>query len=84
MTGGTFEVLLFGPAREAAGGDRVSVEVDGPATAGGVVAALERAHPALAPLLPRARVAVNRRYVEAGTPVESGDEIAIIPPVGGG
>ncbi|MGH7589616.1 MAG: MoaD/ThiS family protein [Gemmatimonadota bacterium] len=84
MTAAVFEVLLFGPAREAGGSGRVSVRVDGPATAAGVLAALERAHPALAPLLPRARVAVNRRYVDAGTPVDPGDEIAVIPPVGGG
>ena len=84
MTDAPFEVLLFGPAREAAGNARVQVRVDGPATAGLVLAALERAHPALAPLLPQARVAVNRRYVDADSPVAPGDEIAVIPPVGGG
>ena len=29
-------------------------------------------------------VAVNRRYVDLDSPVKSGDELAIIPPVGGG
>jgi molybdopterin converting factor small subunit len=29
-------------------------------------------------------VAVNRRYVDADSPVAPGDEIAVIPPVGGG
>lgn len=84
MTDALFEVLLFGPAREAAGSDRVPVRVEGPATAAMVLAALERAHPVLAPLLPRARVAVNHRYVDVESPVASGDEIAVIPPVGGG
>jgi molybdopterin synthase catalytic subunit len=84
VTVALFEVLLFGPAREAAGSDRVPVRVDGPATAAVVLAALERAHPALASLLPRTRVAVNRRYVDADSPVAPGDEIAVIPPVGGG
>ncbi len=84
MTGAVFEVLLFGPAREAGGGGRVAVRVEGPATAARVLAALERSHPELGPLLPRARVAVNRRYVDADSPVEPGDEIAVIPPVGGG
>jgi molybdopterin converting factor subunit 1 len=84
VTDALFEVLLFGPAREAAGSDRVLVRVEGTATAAVVLAALERTHPALAPLLPRARVAVNRRYVDADSPVAPGDEIAIIPPVGGG
>jgi len=84
VTVALFEVLLFGPAREAAGSDRVPVRVDGPATAAVVLAALERAHPALASLLPRTRVAVNRRYVDVDSPVAPGDEIAVIPPVGGG
>lgn len=84
MTDAPFEILLFGPAREAAGRDRVPVQVDGPATAAMVLAALERAHPALAPLLPRARVAVNHCYVDVDSPVAPGDEIAVIPPVGGG
>jgi molybdopterin synthase catalytic subunit len=84
VTDAVFEVLLFGPAREAGGGDRVKIRAEEPATAARVLAALERAHPALAPLLPRARVAVNGRYVDAGSPVVPGDEIAVIPPVGGG
>lgn len=84
MTRAVFEVLVFGPAREAVGGGRAAVELEGPATAARVMAALERAHPALAPLLPRARVAVNRRYVDADSPVTPADEIAVIPPVGGG
>lgn len=66
------------------GSDRVRVRVEGPATAARVLTALERAHPALEPLLPRARVAVNRRYVDVDSPVTPGDEIAVIPPVGGG
>ncbi|MGH7572776.1 MAG: MoaD/ThiS family protein [Gemmatimonadota bacterium] len=84
MTTATFDVLLFGPAREAAGSDRASVEVPVPATAAEVLAALGRAHPALAKLLPRSRVAVNRRYVDVDAGVAPGDEMAIIPPVGGG
>lgn len=79
-----FEVLLFGPAREAAGGSRATVELPEPATAAEILAALGRTHPALAPLLPRSRVAVNRRYVDVGAPVSPGDEVAVIPPVGGG
>ncbi|MGH7565047.1 MAG: MoaD/ThiS family protein [Gemmatimonadota bacterium] len=84
MSAGTFEVLLFGPAREAVGRDRASVEVPVPATATEVLAALGRAHPALVDLLPRSRVAVNRRYVDVDARLMPGDEMAIIPPVGGG
>lgn len=84
MTSGRFEVLLFGPAREAVGKDRAAVDVPLPAIAADVVTALERAEPALGPFLPRSRVAVNRRYADSATPVTPGDELAIIPPVGGG
>lgn len=84
MTSGRFEVLLFGPAREAVGSERVRVELREPATAAEVLAALGRMHPGLAELLPRSRVAVNRRYVAVATSVTPDDEVAVIPPVGGG
>ncbi|HUP20651.1 MAG TPA: MoaD/ThiS family protein [Gemmatimonadota bacterium] len=77
-------VRLFGPAREAAGSERVAVEVPGGATAADVVSALEARYPALAGLLPRSRVAVNLEYVDGDTRLGPGDEVAILPPVGGG
>ena len=77
-------VRLFGPAREAAGAASVELELSPPATAADAMTELARAHPALAPLLPRTRVAVNLEYVDARTPLAPGDEIAILPPVGGG
>jgi molybdopterin synthase catalytic subunit len=77
-------VRLFGPAREAAGAESVELALPAGSTAADAIAALAVAHPALAALLPRARVAVNLAYVEAGTPLSPGDEIAILPPVGGG
>ena len=48
------------------------------------LAALAERVPALADLLPRSRVAVNLAYVDSATPLGPGDEIAIVPPVGGG
>jgi molybdopterin synthase catalytic subunit len=77
-------VQLFGPAREAAGTGRATVTVDPPATASAVIAALSSDFPDMAALLSRSRVAVNHAYVEAGARVSAGDEIAVIPPVGGG
>lgn len=78
------ELRLFGPAREAAGTGSATVEVAEGATAGDVVAAVRERFPGLAGLLPGVRVAVNHAYVDAGTPVADGDEVAILPPVGGG
>lgn len=79
-----YRILLFGPAREAVGAGETTVELAPPASAGDAIAALAASHPALAPLLPRSRVAVNRAYVDAVARLAPGDEIAIIPPVGGG
>lgn len=84
MVGLDVVVRLFGPAREAAGTESIALALPAGATAGAALAALAAAHPALAELLPRARVAVNQSYVDAATPLAPGDEIAIVPPVGGG
>lgn len=81
---GRVVVRLFGPAREAAGAGTVELTLPVGATAGDAVAALAVAHPGLESLLPRSRVAVNLEYVDGATPLRPGDEIAILPPVGGG
>lgn len=78
------DVRLFGPARQAAGVSETTVELDDGGTAADVVAELRHRFPGLAELLPRSRVAVNLAYVDASTAVRTGDEVAIIPPVGGG
>ncbi|MDX1623430.1 MAG: MoaD/ThiS family protein [Gemmatimonadota bacterium] len=77
-------VRLFGPAREAIGTDRTEVDVGEPATAAAVVEAVAARHPEIADLLPRSRVAVEREYVDPEARLRPGDEIAILPPVGGG
>ena len=77
-------VRLFGVAREAAGAAVVEVALPAGATAREAMTALAAAHPELAGLLPRSRVAINLEYVDAGARLEPGDEIAILPPVGGG
>ena len=77
-------VRLFGPAREAAATEAVELALPDGATAADALAALAEAHPTLAGLLPRSRVAVNLAYVDTTTRLAPGDEIAIVPPVGGG
>jgi molybdopterin synthase catalytic subunit len=77
-------VRLFGPAREAVGSETIELALPAEATAADAVAALAAAHPGLAGLLPRSRVAVNLEYVDARMRLAPGDEIAILPPVGGG
>ncbi|MFN2383084.1 MAG: MoaD/ThiS family protein [Gemmatimonadota bacterium] len=82
--GAAYTVHLFGPARTAVGAASTRVAVAAPATAGALLQALAAAHPELAHLLPRSRVAVNHSYVDAAAALAPGDEVAIIPPVGGG
>ncbi len=79
-------VLLFGAAREAAGGaDAVALDLPEDATAGRVLAALsDPARGALADVARRSRLAVNQSFARDDAPVRPGDEVALIPPVGGG
>lgn len=79
------EVRLFAILREHAGSDSILLELDEGAT---VADALERlgADPSLADLLQRlpVRIAVNRDYATAETPLRAEDELALIPPISGG
>jgi molybdopterin converting factor subunit 1 len=81
----TVTVRLFAVLRERAGLDSIEVELDEGAT---VAEALERlsARPELGELLERmpVRMAVNRDYADPDTPLSSGDELALVPPVSGG
>ena len=77
-------VLLFAGLREIARAQTLPVEIDDDATAGDLLAALGRQHPALAPQLPPCRVAVDQELVDAGAPIRGAREIAVIPPVSGG
>lgn len=77
-------VQLFGPAREVAGASTATLTVDPPVTAEELLGALVAARPELRALVARARVAVNRAYVAPDDLLAADDEIAIIPPVGGG
>lgn len=77
------DVLYFGGAREAAGTARESLRA-APATVGELRRALEEAHPGLARILPRCRVALDEEFVEDAAAVPDGAEVAIVPPVSGG
>ncbi|MBL9001559.1 MAG: MoaD/ThiS family protein [Phycisphaerae bacterium] len=78
------EVLLFGPERDAAGVDRVRVEIDGELTCAALRAALGTGTPALLPVLRCARFAVNGRFADDAHRIGAGDEVALIGLVSGG
>jgi molybdopterin converting factor small subunit len=83
-------ILLFGPARDAAGGaDRVSVRPSaaapsGKATVEDVLSALSAQHAALAPVVAAGRLAVNGAFAAHGQVVVPSDELALIALVSGG
>ncbi len=79
----TVRVLAFAALREIVGS---SVEVACPAGAriGDVWSMLERMHPALSRWNDTVRFARNGTVVGADAAISQGDEIALLPPVGGG
>jgi molybdopterin synthase catalytic subunit len=72
-------VRLFAMLRERAGARELKLELPDGARVGDALAALE----GLANGLPLV-MAVNREYAAAETPLDPGDELALIPPVSGG
>jgi len=79
----TVTALLFASYAEALGSERVNLALSEPATVRDIVERL-RALPGGSALPASPLVAVNFTYASADQRVESGDEVAIIPPVAGG
>jgi molybdopterin converting factor small subunit len=77
-------VLLFASFREAAGCQRVDLEVDEGTSAADLFLQMERRFPDMAPLRPYTTFAVNREVVEPGTTLHDADEVAFLQPVSGG
>jgi molybdopterin converting factor small subunit len=75
-------LLLFGPAREAAGVASLSLPAE---TVSGVIAAAEeRFGDAFARVMASSNVWLNGEAVDRATSVSDDDEVAVIPPVSGG
>jgi molybdopterin synthase catalytic subunit len=72
-------VRLFAALRERAGSGTLELELGDGATVGDVWPAL-----GLGTEPPGILYALNRAYVERQSPLSSGDEVAVIPPVSGG
>lgn len=78
-------ILLFATLKDAAGGNRAQLTLDGDATTVAAVrAALGERFPAMQRALGTAIAAVNQEFAEADDPVREGDEVAFFPPVSGG
>jgi molybdopterin converting factor small subunit len=76
------QVRLFASARECVGAAHLSQTLPAGATVGALVERLYGTYPGLRDL--RLRFAVNAAYSDLETKLHDGDELACIPPVGGG
>ena len=78
------EVRLFARYREAAGHDRVELELPEGGTAEAAWEAVSHRFPALGPYRPFTLFAVRNDYVEPDHALREGDELCLFPPVSGG
>lgn len=79
------DVKLFAVAKQYAGTDTITLELDEQAaTAGQLKLQLVQQIPQLQPFLNSLRIAVNQQYASDQTQLRAHDEIACIPPVSGG
>ncbi len=78
-----FRVEVFASYAELLGAEEVAVELPSPATISMLTDAL-RALPGGDLLPPQPVVARNLRIAAPGDPIESGDAIALLPPLAGG
>jgi molybdopterin converting factor subunit 1 len=76
--------LFFASYRELVGAAELDVALPPGSTVAGLIAELRSRGGGFASLPRDAAVAVNREYTTADTPLASGDEVALIPPVAGG
>jgi molybdopterin synthase catalytic subunit len=78
------QVKLFATLKDRIGSSHVNVDVPDDATVAVLLDRLAAAQPKLAPSLATCVVAVNQEFAFGSTPIRSGDEVALFPPVSGG
>ena len=77
------QILCFGRLRELLAPE-ITVELSLPATVGDLWQFLRQQYPALAPYDGAIAIAVNQVFASPSTPLEPGDQVALLPPVSGG
>lgn len=78
------KVKLFAAFREVTGQSELDWPLEPDRSAGELLESLVAEYPALAGGSKSALVMVNRRYATRQTALNPGDEVAFLPPVGGG
>ncbi len=77
-------VRYFAALRETTGREGETMSLPVGADVARARSALEQRYPALASVLARCAAAVNRSYAASDALLSEGDELAFIPPLGGG
>ena len=77
-------VKLFALLREAAGTDRITLDLPEGASVAQALAHVQQQHPVLAPYRENVRLALRMDFVDAAVSLSDGDELHLIPPVSGG
>jgi molybdopterin converting factor subunit 1 len=78
------KVRFFARCRELAGTAEYELQLSAPAAVGQALEEVYRRFPALRDLRGRLLIALNERYTSPETPLQSGDTLALLPPVSGG
>ncbi len=76
------KVSFFAQSREIVGKSRIDFEIEEGEAVSGLIKRLQSQFPNLLEI--QYKVAVNTEYLENDHELHNGDEVAIIPPVGGG
>ena len=80
----TVRVLFLGPARDWSGTPEASADLEPHSDVRALRKWLAREFPELQDRLSRIRIAVNQSFAQDEDRLDSGDEVALIPPVSGG
>jgi MoaE-MoaD fusion protein len=78
------QVKLFATLKDRVGSPHVNIDLPDDATVSVLLDRLAAAQPKLAPAIATCVVAVNQEFAFGSTPIQSGDEVALFPPVSGG
>ena len=79
-------VLLFAEAREVAEADSIEIEISSKSSRTEIFSCLSSKIPELESVLKSSQLAQNHEYVsdEGSIDISASDELAVIPPIGGG
>jgi molybdopterin converting factor subunit 1 len=80
----TIEIRFFARAKDLINVELLSAQLPDGTTVGALRQWLGRTYPQLSNLLSRTAIAVNEEFADDSHVLESGVEVAVLPPVSGG